>query len=280
MPKVSMSAVTNGLVLVGLSLGIAGCAEEPRDNALSDVGSDEDIAVARQALQTPVCVTVRRGVTGDVADTFLSGDYPFWAPGAEGGLWTGRSGGGNDNRALLRFDLGFLPASAKVTSATLMIQVSWNDQNNIVFVHRVLSPWSEATARAGNFGAPSDFAATPETGFLAGDVGFKSADVTDLARGWVDGSIPNHGIVLQEPAVHSHLFWSSEAGLSSRPALGLCYVNGPNPHRGGALVAGGITSDSPGHHFIGTLGESPGGNRVSTSQNHRFIGGVVGGTQE
>ena len=111
-------------------------------------------------------------------------------------------------------------------------------------------------------------------------VGFKSADVTELARGWVDGSIPNNGIVLQEPAVHSHLFWSSEAGLSSRPALGLCYVNGPGAHRGGALVAGGITSDSPGHHFIGTLGESPGGNRVSTSQNHRFIGGVVGGTQE
>lgn len=278
MPRFSMSAVTNGLVLVGLCLGGPGCAEESRDTAAE--AADEEIGAAQQAIQTPVCVTVRRGVLGDVADTFLSGDYPFWAPGSETSLWTGKSGSGNENRALLRFDLSFLPSSARITSATLMVLASWNDQNNLVYVHRVLSPWSEATAKADNFGAPGDFAPTPETGFFAGDVGFKSADITDLARGWVNGSIPNHGIALIEPPVHTHLFWSSEASLSSRPALGLCYVNGPRPHRGGALVAGGLTSDSPSHHFIGSLGESPGGNRVSTSPNHRFIGGVVGATQE
>lgn len=279
MPRFSMSAVTNGLVLVGLCLGGAGCAGETRDTADPEA-ADEDVAAAQQAIQTPVCVTVRRGVMGDVADTFLSGDYPFWAPGSESSLWTGRSGGGNENTSLFRFDLDFLPASARVVSATLTVLVSWNDQNNLVHVHRVLAPWSEATAKSSTFGAPGDIAPAPETGFFAGDVGFKSADITDLARGWVSGAIPNHGIALVEPPVNSHLFWSSEASLSARPALGLCYVNGPGAHAGGALVAGGITSDSPGHHFIGTLGESPGGNRVSSSANHRFIGGVVGATQE
>ena len=278
MPKCSMSAVTNGLVVVGLCLGGAGCAQESRETGAE--AGDEDVAAAQQAVQTPVCVTVRRGVLGNVTDTFLSGDYPFWAPGGESSLWTGKSGGGNENRALIRFDLSFLPPTAKVTSATLMVLVSWNDQNNLVYVHRVLAPWSEATATAANFGAPGNYAPSPETGFLAGDVGFKSADVTELARGWVSGAIPNHGVALVEPPVRTHLFWSSEASLSARPALGLCYVNGPAPHRGGALVAGGVTSDSPSHHFIGTLGESPGGNRVSVSSNHRFIGGVVGATQE
>jgi len=227
-----------------------------------------------------VCVTVRRGVLGDVKDAFLSGDYPFWATGGEGSLWTGRSGGNNENRALLRFDLSFLPKYVKVTSATMMVKVSWNDQNNAVFVHRVLEPWAETTVTSGNFGAPSDFDSSPVGSFFAGDVGFRSVDVTGLARGWVNGTLPNYGVVLSEPVVNTHIFWSSEVSLDARPALGLCYVNGPKPHRAAGLVAGGVTSDSANHHFIGTLGESPGGNGVSVSSHHRFIGGVVGGTQE
>ena len=264
------------LSLLGVALVGAGCGEGP-----SDVSSaDEEVGEAQDALETPVCVTVQRGVLGNVADTFLSGDYPFWAPGTEPGLWTGISSAGNENVALYRFDLGFLPPTARVTAATLRLQVSWNDQNNVVFVHRVLAPWSEATARANNFGFPGDFDPVPDSGFLAGGPGLKTVDVTDIAKGWVDGGLPNNGVLLKEPLANRHLFWSSEASLASRPALQVCYVNGPKPHQAAALVAGGVMSDSPGHHFIGTLGESPGGNGVSVSANHRFIGGVVGGTQE
>lgn len=280
-----MSAVAHGFTLASLCFGgtaAVGCAEESKDTSAE--APSEDVAASEQALQAsvpaPVCVTVRRGVTGNVADTFLAGDYPSYSPGNDGSLWTGHSSGGAQNLTLLRFDLSFLPRSSKVTSAKLNLYVSWNDQNNLVFVHRVLAPWSETTATFANFGAPTNFLPTAETAFFAGDAGAKSADITSLAQGWVSGSIPNHGVLLEEPPAQQHLFWSSESSLSYRPALALCFKAGLSPRAGHALVAGGITSDSASHHFIGTLGESPGGNRIAKSQNHKFIGGLLGATQE
>ena len=277
------------VALVATTFAVAGCSGETKETGQPG-DEEESVAAARQplspdtettpsAVQEPTCVTVERSVFGAVHDTFLSGDYPTWAPGGEGGIWTGISGGGSQNRILLSFDLSSLSPYSIVTSATFRIKVSWNEHHSQVRLHRVTQPWGEATATLQSFGVggydPEVAGSFDPEGYT-----FETADVTSLASDWVREVHPNYGVILEEDPVHAHLFWSSESGAGSRPSLEVCYVNGPKPHRGGAIVAGGTTSDSESHHFIGTISEGPGQNRVATSENHRFIGGVVGATQQ
>lgn len=258
----------------------AGCSSETTDTAQPEEDEEESIAAAQSALQEPTCVTVKRGVFGTVRDTFLSGDYPTYAPGGETALWTGVSSGGSENRVLMSFDLGFLSPYAIVTSATFRIRVSWNEHHSTLRLHRVTQPWSEATATLQSFGVGGYDPAVAGS-FDPEGYEIETADLTELSGEWVNQIHPNYGVILEEAPVHPHLFFSSESSTpANRPSLEVCYVMGPKPHRGGALVAGGGSSDSESYHFIGTLSEGPGQNRVATSENHRFIGGVVGATQE
>src|SRR5947207_479589 len=82
--------------LAALTAAMVGCGEQTgeTDTDSADL-PDEPIASAGQALQPATCVTVRRGVQGDVHDAFLSEDYPYWMTGTEQSLWTGLSSGGN-----------------------------------------------------------------------------------------------------------------------------------------------------------------------------------------
>lgn len=92
----------DGVLLVALGLVLGACQNESTGE-LQNAGEDGDevLAEAASALQEPTCVTVRRGVFGNIHDTFLSGDNPGWAPGSDWGMWTGRSSGGKENRSLL-----------------------------------------------------------------------------------------------------------------------------------------------------------------------------------
>ncbi len=257
---------------------LAGCGGESTGQGQPDT-EDEGLAAAQSAIVEPTCVTVRRGVFGDVHDTFLSGDYPTWAPGGDSGLWTGLSSGGSQNRILTSFDLGFLSPYTIVVSATFQIKVSWNEAHSTVRIHRVTQPWSEATATLQSFGV-SGYDPAVAGSFDPEGYTYESADVTELVSDWVREIHPNYGVLLEEDPSAAHYYYSSESGVGSRPSLQICYRNGPKPHRGGAVVAGGTSSDSEGYHFVGTLSEGPGRNRVASSENHRFIGGVVGATQQ
>lgn len=266
--------ILTGLVCLAAA---AGCAGETSDESLPE-GEDEDIAAAQSALQTPTCVTVRRGVLGDVHDAFLSGDYPYWATGGDYEMYIGQSSGGNENRILVSFDLDFLPSTAIVTSATFMLFVGWPPVDTTIRAHEVLVPWEEATVKTATF-PPGGYALESAGSMQTGSLGFRFMDVTGLVKSWVSGAKSNHGMLLEETPVQWHNAYSSESGMGTRPALAVCYVNGPAPHAAGALVAGGVTSDSEGFHFIGSLSQGPGRNAVSTSENHRFVGGIVGATQ-
>jgi hypothetical protein len=266
------------MMVLGGFAALAGCNGESSVETPAEAGEEESVAASPAARQQATCVTIRRGVFSNVQDAFLSGDSPTWATGTDWGLWTGKSSGGNENRALLRADLSFLSEYTIIVSATLMINQSWSESPGPIRVHRVTQPWSEATVTRQSFGAGGfDPLIEGSLGGIAN--GFVSIDLTPLVSDWVRGVHPNYGVLLEESPVNAHYFYSSEVSVSNRPALAVCYRNGPKPHRGGALVAGGVTSDSEGYHFIGSLSQGPGANRVSTSENHRFIGGLVGATQ-
>ena len=204
-----------------LAAGPAACLGN--STPVEEPGEEEKTDVARSALVEPTCVTIRRGEAGDVFDTFLSGDHPTWAPGTSSDLWIGGSSGGNENRTLFGFDLSPVPAGSTVTEASFHFRVSWNQSNGQIGVHRVLVPWSEATATSTNFDVAGGIVPSPEMTFPGIVFGWRSLDFTSLVSGWVGGAFPNHGVLMQEDPAHKHLVFGSEASSASRPYLVVCY---------------------------------------------------------
>lgn len=210
----SMSMLVTA-TLAATAFGPMACTTLPHEE-------EESTAAARSALE-PTCVTIRRGDAGDVHDTFLSGDYPSWAPGSDSSIHVGESSGGNENVALYGFDLSPIPAGATVTQATLHIQVSWNEDSGIIEAHRVTAPWAEATVTRASFDPAANLDPAVEDGFSGYDVGQKSANLTSLVAGWVSGAVPNHGVALREGPGHQHHTYGSENSAWSRPSLVVCY---------------------------------------------------------
>ena len=176
---------------------------------------------------TPVCVTIRRGVNGAVADSYLSSVNGGWGPGAEPWMTTGGTGVG---RGLLRFDLGSIPSGATVTSATVTLYAGWNTSNTTVRAHKVLNSWAESTVSYNNFWSSSNFDAAVSASFPASGVGNKTFSITSLAAEWVTGAAPNYGILLEEdigvsPPIGRHTFYCSEGStMTQRPKLEICYL--------------------------------------------------------
>ncbi len=164
------------------------------------------------------CVTIKRGVLGDVQDTFIPGDYNNYAPGGEFNMYSGVSSGGNINRVLVNFNLSSIPQYATITSATFNIYKSWSADNATVNVYRSTSEWQEATA---NLATPVTFDPVAIGSFNGGGVGFKSVDLKNVVQGWKNGS-PQRGIVIDEQPTQAHHYFSSES-VSLAPSLDVCY---------------------------------------------------------
>jgi len=174
------------------------------------------------------CKNVLRGVFGNVNDAFVSGDFPTYAPGGTQGAWTGESTGGNENFALIRFDLSFIPATAKIRSAVARVNVAWNDSAMEIASHPVLgtSSWVEKVVTYERFVKPGAWDTMPFTQVFAGGIGYKDLDLTALASDWVSGKLTNRGVLLREPKHDAHYLYTSEASQSSlRPRIRVCYSN-------------------------------------------------------
>lgn len=179
-----------------------------------------------------VCVSLQRPLgppTGSVTDTMLAFDPldPTRASanhGTFGTLATGPSGTAS-RRALLRFDLGSLPATATITSANLVLRVASTLGGGTVTVHRVTAPWGETTATWNSVG--SSFDPTVMGSLLNGSVpvgGVTSIDVAPLVQAWVSGASSNDGMLLDQTSGRA-VFGASEAGsLNNRPRLDVCFT--------------------------------------------------------
>ena len=83
--------------------------------------------------------------------------------------------------------------------------------------------WSEASVTRESFNDAYDPNAI--TNFSGGGVGMKSVDLTSLVKSWQSGQTANHGILLEEPPVAAHHYFSSESGATFAPTLNVCYVS-------------------------------------------------------
>ncbi|MEZ4302692.1 MAG: DNRLRE domain-containing protein, partial [Polyangiaceae bacterium] len=196
------------------------CATVPNaDQANSDGDAEGDVC-------EPGCLTIQRGVLGNVYDSDLGAGNGSWAAGDYPYMWTGFSP--EVHRALIKFDLSVVPQYAVVSSATVAVYEHWNEDFSEIRAHAVLAPWDEPTVSYPNFGSDANFSPDVAGSFFGGGFGTKSFDLTALTAAWLDGSVANEGILLEQDLVGSgtglHAFSASESSsVSSRPSLTVCY---------------------------------------------------------
>jgi beta-glucanase (GH16 family) len=192
-------------------------------------------------IEAPICMTLRRGTAGAVADSFVASlgaadDGPDRSYGDASRLLTGTVNG-STRQSLLRFDLGLVPPGAFITSATVTLaQPLGNPAPVSVRVHRVLSPWAEDAVTWNEFGAAFDPSVL--TSFKSRtSAGAISFDVTALVASWVGGALANDGILLERSGAGITGFSSSEqAVVTSRPRLEVCYLTGPCAGKAGGAA--------------------------------------------
>ena len=114
-----------------------------------------------------------------------------------------------------------LPAGATLVSATLNLHEYLNNGQEIS-IHSVTSPWQELNVTWSNFGGA--FNTTPVASFLADTWGWRQIDITPLVTDWLNGNVPNYGLLLnQEIVVDGWAQWSSKEWTSNHPYLELVY---------------------------------------------------------
>lgn len=171
------------------------------------------------------CLTVRRGAPGEVEDAFIESHHALTNHGDDRLLRVGRAGPGQA-QALLRFDLGAIPQDIVIDSATVTLFQQSNNGQATVSAHRITAPWDEDTVTWSSFAGAFD--AAVEDSFDNGGApgaGPVSLDLTALTQAWLDGAIPNHGVLLeQSPATHTLLCSSEQEKEARRPRLTVCYT--------------------------------------------------------
>ncbi len=133
-----------------------------------------------------------------------------------------------------------LPSGVTILSAKLVVnengyEYATSSYDHNVQVHRITAPWLEDQVTWSNFANAYDptvlgsFASLPaftDPGQLWNQ---HEIDITPLVRGWVNGTISNYGVLLQQVEIDGHwtTYVSSEnAQVALRPKLVITYSYG------------------------------------------------------
>ena len=213
--------------LVGLgAVSASGCGNTGTDAGAGGNSAPETTRSTDQALTAPqVCIAIQRGVSGTVADTLLANRTPAANYGTSAGLVTGLVSA-TQREALVRFDLGAVPAGAIINSAILTM-----DESALVSgaasinAHRVTAAWNETTVTWQSFNQA--FVAAPDASFSNTSNPATTSALVPLVQTWVNGTNPNYGILLEQAyfGTNATRFQSSELPtVSQRPRLDVCYT--------------------------------------------------------
>jgi len=300
-----LSRLAAGIGL-GMILTACGGAADPNEaaNDPADPGTpnqpavNEPVHVAKEA--DTGCLTFQRGVNGTVFDTYVQQASPNHVYGNLSTLTAGNSTNAGIQYGLLWFDLSSIPnpATAVILSSTLTLAedapTTLGNLTGTVNIFRINnistancsvpsscppSGWSENTVDYSTFAAAYDNTTIWSSFNSSATTKTIQADLTSLTQDWINGTYANEGITLYESgALHETFIPSSEnPDAQFRPQLVVCYAADAG-HKGTALLSGAANSLSPNYQGTLSLGESPGGNFL-TSPSYQYHGGLVGATQ-
>jgi hypothetical protein len=186
----------------------------------------------------PLPSTLRSIADADVIEGFPTsnfGDAPTMWVGYHKGACTDSNTSRGVSRSLIRFDTSTIPPGAPIAQAILHVELvgaCWmtvnTGQARLVTAHRIAGDWSETAVTW-----PAQPALAEPYGSVAiplnsGVLNWYAIDVTDLVRGWVNGSAPNYGLALRGlESAGSDFVWMSFATrqwLGGEPYLAITYA--------------------------------------------------------
>jgi hypothetical protein len=187
-------------------------------------GADGADGVDGSLATTSVVVTLAEA---DVRDTELHAQMPGQSYG--GGILL-TADASPEQHILIDFTLDAVPPGALIDLAALEVDVANDHPASLVAVHEVLEAWTEpeATWNERAAGVPWGNAG----GSFAGEVAsfmpvghtMASVDLTSLVQAWVEGTRPNHGILLRIVGADGQInLPSRENGGSPGPTLVVAY---------------------------------------------------------
>jgi hypothetical protein len=170
-------------------------------------------------------------------DTYIKADSPLSNFGDDT-TFEVRPDNNADRRGLVKFDLSSIPTNATISSATLYLHEKSSKAGQTTSIYRVTSPWNENTVTwlswsllGGGFdGSISYFTFVPDQSNC-----MLTLDITSLVQLWVNGTYPNHGLMLYSMGPnHIISYASKEDGTADRrPKLDIVYsvpgTNTPTP---------------------------------------------------
>ncbi len=129
--------------------------------------------------------------------------------------------------SVISWDISSIPSNATVQSASITMDFFDASSGDYHF-YEALTPWTEGTVTWNSFGGGS---ANVGTDIIATVPGFSfdetevnlTAQGLSLVQGWVDGSIPNNGLVLKTGGSNNGLGANSSEAATNRPKLRVIY---------------------------------------------------------
>ncbi len=140
------------------------------------------------------------------------------------------SSGGAGKQVYIRFDLSTLPAGAIIDQAVLRLYVNALDLNGSIDVHLVDGGWNERKVNGGNRPLLGTLV---QTAVLNGSKKrrFVTIDVTAEVQDWLDGIMPNDGLVLVPATAGVKVTFDSKENkdTSHGPELEVAFSTAPLP---------------------------------------------------
>ena len=145
------------------------------------------------------------------ADTFVSSAFPKGNYGS--GVNLALSPGAT---SYVRFNLSGIPSNATISKASLRLYVDAVSKPGSFDVYQLNSSWSEHTLTFNTPPPPLGASATgghPAAVTSASCNQFLLIDITALAQGWINGTIPNNGVALALTSAAGTFFFDSKESL-------------------------------------------------------------------
>jgi hypothetical protein len=134
-----------------------------------------------------------------------------------------------DSQALYRFDISSIAAGTTIAKAVAKIFVIAQPVDADVNLYRITSDWQEGTATWDNMAIAYDAGIAHGSIPVGSPTGqFVDVDITGLVQQWVNGIVPNHGVMLVTNAFNDDSTYTSKeyGNVSRRPLLEVTTVSG------------------------------------------------------